>query len=85
LKCQEKTTTHRGYDHVVRASGKARKHGEKPKSIDGPDLPNCQEAKISGFSDLFQSRYYGGEYYNKNMSSSVSLNNISVFLIRIAN
>ncbi|PWZ11826.1 Protein ALWAYS EARLY 2 [Zea mays] len=55
----EKTTTHRGYDHVVRASGKARKHGEKPKSIDGPDLPNCQEAKISGFSDLFQSRYYG--------------------------
>jgi len=84
LKQQEKTTSHRGYDHIVRATGKARKHGEQQKSIDGPDPHNCHEGKISGFSASFKKRYYGGEYHNKNMSSSVSLNNLSVFLIRIA-
>jgi hypothetical protein len=62
----------------VRASGKARKHGEQQKSIDGPDPHNCHEGKISGFSASFKKRYYGG------MSFSVSLNNLSVFLIRIA-
>ncbi|XP_066316956.1 protein ALWAYS EARLY 3-like isoform X1 [Miscanthus floridulus] len=56
---QEKTTSHRGYDHIVRASGKARKHGEQQKSIDGPDPHNCHEGKISGFSASFKKRYYG--------------------------
>ncbi|KAG0536103.1 hypothetical protein BDA96_03G035900 [Sorghum bicolor] len=55
----EKTTSHRGYDHIVRASGKARKHGEQQKSIDGPDPHNCHEGKISGFSASFKKRYYG--------------------------
>ncbi|ONM28933.1 Protein ALWAYS EARLY 3, partial [Zea mays] len=55
----EKTTSHRGYDHIARASGKARKHGEQQKSIDGPDLHNCHEGEITGFSASFKKRYYG--------------------------
>lgn len=57
----DKSASHRGDDHMVRASGKIRKRGEatQQKETDGPNLHNCHEWTISGFTSSFKKRYYG--------------------------
>ncbi|KAJ1282180.1 hypothetical protein BS78_03G031300 [Paspalum vaginatum] len=57
----DKYTSHIGDDRMVRASRNTRKRGEatQQKANEGPDLHNCHEWRISGFSPSFQKRYYG--------------------------
>ncbi|OEL36716.1 Protein ALWAYS EARLY 3, partial [Dichanthelium oligosanthes] len=57
----DKSKSHIGDDQMVRASGKVRRRGDatQQKATEGPDLHNCHEGTISGFSSCFKKRYYG--------------------------
>ncbi|XP_062195245.1 protein ALWAYS EARLY 3-like isoform X2 [Phragmites australis] len=58
----DESANHRVGDQMVRASGKARKHGEvtQQKANEGSHPHNsCHEGTISGFSSSFKKRYYG--------------------------